>query len=49
MNSPQPSSPDGAQLSLLSRIPLAFGAFFSLMANGGLAARYVALPGRHWP
>lgn len=43
MNSPQPSSPDGAQLSLLSRIPLAFGAFFSLMANGGLAARYVAL------
>ena len=43
MNSPQSSSPDGAQLSLLRRIPLAFGALFSLMANGGLAARYAAL------
>lgn len=43
MNSPQSSSSDGAQLSLLSRIPLAFGALFSLMANGGLAARYAAL------
>jgi len=43
MNRPQSPSPDGVRLSLLRRIPVAFGALFSLLANADLAARYVAL------
>ena len=43
MNSPRHPSPDGVQPSLLRRIPLAFGALFSLLANADLAARYAAL------
>jgi Domain of unknown function (DUF2760) len=44
MNRPQtPSSDDSIKPTLLRRIPLAFGAFFSLLANADLAARYAAL------
>ena len=43
MNRPPSPSPDSVQPSLLRRIPLAFGAFFSLLANADLAARYAAL------
>ena len=43
-NHPQaPSSGENIKHSLLRRIPLAFGAFFSLLANADLAARYAAL------
>src|SRR5437879_3794843 len=42
MNRPQLSSSNGVKLSLLRRIPLAFGALFSLLANADLAARYAA-------
>lgn len=40
-----PSNPpsSAAAPSLLRRIPLAFGAFFSLLGDAGLAARYQAL------
>ncbi|MGJ7506640.1 DUF2760 domain-containing protein [Variovorax sp. GT1P44] len=44
MNHPQlPSSDDSAKPSLLRRIPLALGAFFGLLADADLAARYAAL------
>ena len=43
MNPKQPPSSDGVKLSLLRRIPLAFGALFGLLANADLAARYAAL------
>jgi len=40
MNRPEPPSSDGVKPSLWRRIPLAFGAFFGLLANADLAARY---------
>jgi len=44
MNPPQaPSSDDNAKPSLLRRIPLALGAFFGVLADAELAARYAAL------
>ena len=45
MNHPQPPSFDDGSVppSLLRRIPLAFGALFSLLADADLAARYAAL------
>jgi hypothetical protein len=44
MTDPQPASPGRArQPSLLRRIPLAFGAFFGVLGNADLAARFSAL------
>ena len=44
MNHPHPPTSDGAaKPSLLRRIPLAFGALFSRLADADLAARYAAL------
>ena len=43
MNRPQSLPPESVRPSLLRRIPLAFGAFFSLLANADLAALYAAL------
>jgi hypothetical protein len=44
MTSPAPSAPpDSDAPSLLRRIPLAFGAFFALLGDAGLAARYQTL------
>lgn len=43
MNRPQTPSSDAVKPSLLRRIPLAFGALFSLLGNADLAARYSAL------
>ncbi len=39
----QPSSSNGGKLSLLHRIPLAFGALFQILADAELAARFAAL------
>ena len=44
MNPPQaPSSHNDIRPSLMRRIPLAFGAFFKVLADADLAARYAAL------
>ena len=43
MTHPQPPSSDGGKPSLLRRIPLAFDAFFGLLADANLAARFAAL------
>jgi hypothetical protein len=48
MNPQDPKQPDsGKTLSLLQRLPLAFGAFFGVLGNAALAARFDAI--RHGP
>ena len=48
MNPQDPKQPDGGKpLSLLQRLPLAFGAFFGVLGDAALAARFQAI--QHGP